>query len=96
MFKQFTLYLSTYFNYLFFFKHYLKQKLVAVLIISVCVSFMDALSLSVFIPLFDVANANATAQASKLSSLFRQLLDFLQLPATINSVLLIMVVFLSI
>lgn len=96
MFKQFTSYLSTYFNYLFFFKNYLKQKLLAVLIISVCVSFMDALSLSVFIPLFDVANANATAHGSKLSRVFSQLLDFLQLPATINSVLLIMVIFFSI
>ena len=86
-------YASSYFNYLFFFKQYLRQKLVAVVVISFFVSLMDALSLSIFIPLFDVAANRTPANSSKLSVYFTQLMQGLNWERSINNVLVVMVVF---
>lgn len=86
--------LKTNFEHLFFFYSYLKTKLLYVVLFSFFVSLLDALSLSMFIPLFEVASQSSNATGSnKLSHYFISFLDFLNLAPTINSVLFLMVFF---
>jgi len=86
-------FLKANFEDLFFFYSYLKTKLLYVVIFSFFVSLLDALSLSMFIPLFEVASQTEKSTDNKLSHYFISFLEFIHLEATINSVLLLMVFF---
>jgi len=86
-------FLKTNFEDLFFFYGYLKTRLLNVVVFSFFVSLLDALSLSMFIPLFEVASQGSKATDNKLSHYFISFLEFVSLEATINSVLLLMVFF---
>lgn len=86
-------FLKTNFEHLFFFYSYLKTKLLYVVLFSFFVSLLDALSLSMFIPLFEVASDKEAASGNKLSQYFISFLELLNLSASINSVLLLMVFF---
>lgn len=86
-------FLKTNFEHLFFFYGYLKTKLLYVVLFSFFVSFLDALSLSMFIPLFEVASNSAKATTNKLSQYYISFLETVNLEVTINSVLLLMVFF---
>lgn len=91
--KKIVQYLKTYFEHLFFFYKYLRSKLFYVIVISFFVSLIDALSLSMFIPLFEIASSPSKGSKSPLSSYFQSFLDFLHITPTINSILLLMLVF---
>lgn len=86
-------FLKTNFEHLFFFYSYLKTRLFYVVIFSFFVSLLDALSLSMFIPLFEVASQGAKAAGNKLSHYFISFLELFNLTPTINSVLLLMLFF---
>lgn len=86
-------FLKTNFEDLFFFYSYLRTKLLYVVVFSFFVSLLDALSLSMFIPLFEVASQSTKGTDNKLSNYFISFLQFVNLEATINSVLLLMIFF---
>lgn len=86
-------FLKANFEDLFFFYGYLKARLFYVVVISFFVSLLDALSLSMFIPLFEVASESNKALDNKLSHYFISFLELLHLEITINSVLFLMVFF---
>jgi ABC-type multidrug transport system fused ATPase/permease subunit len=82
--------LKSNFKYLAFFYKYLKVRLIYIVLLSFFVSLLDALSLSMFIPLFEVASGHTnTAQASGLQSF----LERFDVSLTINNILLLMLVF---
>lgn len=85
--------LKSQFQYLLFFYQFLRGRLLLILIISVCYSLVDALSLSIFIPLFQVASGEASQTVGDKSSYFLAFFDAIGIQPTVNIVLILMVVF---
>ncbi len=76
-----------------FFYSYLRARFLYVILISFFVSLFDALSLSVFIPLFEIATEASSSKKSSLTQHFQDALNYLELPISVNSVLVIMLSF---
>lgn len=83
------------FKYFTFFYGYLKIKLLVVILFSFLVSLLDALSISIFIPLLNTSDKNKTegGQIDEYSKHVQDFLHFLNIPNTINYLLLVMLVF---
>ncbi len=91
--KKIIQFLKNYFEHLTFFYRYLKSKLFYVVLFSFFVSLLDALSLSMFIPLFELASNTTNTASTKLTSYFQSFLDFINVTPTINNILLLMLLF---
>lgn len=85
--------LKSYFHYLYFFYSILKTRLFFIFAISILYSFVDAMSLTMFIPLFQIASGEGSASSTGTSDVFMQVFNYLNLKPTVNSVLLIMLFF---
>lgn len=85
--------LKSNFHYLYFFYSVLRIRLFFILAISVLYSFVDALSLTMFIPLFQIASGEQTTTPSESSGVFLKFFQFFNLSPTVNSVLVIMLFF---
>jgi ABC-type multidrug transport system fused ATPase/permease subunit len=86
-------FLKSHFEHLFFFYSYLRAKLFYVIILSFSVCLLDALSLSMFIPLFEISTGSQNEKRSELSQYFQDFLDFFHIIPSINAVLIIMILF---
>ena len=87
--------LKSQFRYLHFFYQILKIRMLLILMISICYSLVDALSLSIFIPLFQIASGEETGNVGQKSSYFIQFFDWIGVQPTVNAVLIIMIFFFS-
>lgn len=85
--------LKSYFHYLYFFYSILKTRLFFIFAISILYSFVDAISLTMFIPLFQIASGEGSASSTGTSDVFMQVFNYFNLKPTVNSVLLIMLFF---
>ncbi|WP_395059677.1 ABC transporter ATP-binding protein [Flavobacterium sp.] len=81
------------FKYLFFFYRYLKTKILWIIIFSFFVSLLDAISLSMFIPLFDVASNSSQTKIAGEGFNFQSLFGYIGMEVTVNNILLLMLVF---
>lgn len=79
------------FKFFQFFYEYLKVKLFIVIVFSFLVSLLDALSISIFIPLLNSSGANKNMDS--YSVYVDRFLHFFNIPSTINYLLLVMLVF---
>ncbi|WP_374550737.1 ABC transporter ATP-binding protein [Flavobacterium sp.] len=86
-------FVKTYFKQVAFFYSYLRARFLYVILISFFVSLFDALSLSVFIPLFEIATDASSSKKSSLTNYLQDALNYVNLPISVNSVLVIMLVF---
>ncbi|WP_297511872.1 ABC transporter ATP-binding protein [Flavobacterium sp.] len=66
-----------------------------ILLISVFYSLIDALSLTIFIPLFQIASGEDTGSVSQKTSYFIRFFEWIGLQPNVNSVLLLMIFFFS-
>jgi len=87
--------LKSQFKYLHFFYRILKVRLIMILLISVFYSLIDALSLTIFIPLFQIASGEDTDSVSQKTSYFIRFFEWIGLQPNVNSVLLLMIFFFS-
>ncbi len=87
--------LKSQFKYLHFFYRILKVRLIMILLISVFYSLIDALSLTIFIPLFQIASGEDTGSVSQKTSYFIRFFEWIGLQPNVNSVLLLMIFFFS-
>ena len=85
--------LKSQFQYLHFFYRILKVRLLVIVLISVFYSLVDALSLSVFIPLFQIATGEETGVVANKTSYFIRFFEWISIQPTVNTVLVLMVVF---
>ncbi|MEN9336592.1 MAG: hypothetical protein RLZZ500_1579 [Bacteroidota bacterium] len=87
--------LKSQFKYLHFFYRILKVRLMMILLISVFYSLVDALSLTIFIPLFQIASGEETGTVNQKTSYFIQFFEWIGMQPTVNSVLILMIFFYS-
>lgn len=87
--------LKSQFKYLHFFYRILKVRLIMILLISIFYSLIDALSLTIFIPLFQIASGEDTGSVSQKTSYFIRFFEWIGLQPNVNSVLLLMIFFFS-
>ena len=85
-------YLKSNFHYLHFFYSVLRIKLFFVFLISVLFSLVDAVSLSIFIPLFQIATKEKSSSNQKSDDVFLEVLNFFHINPTVNTILVIMLV----
>lgn len=71
----------------------MKTRLFFIFAISILYSFVDAISLTMFIPLFQIASGEGSASSTGTSDVFMQVFNYFNLKPTVNSVLLIMLFF---
>lgn len=88
-------FLKNHFEHLFFFYSYLRAKLFYVIVLSFSVCLLDALSLSMFIPLFEISTSTDSGTKSELSQYFQSFLELFHITPSINAVLTIMILFFS-
>jgi len=81
------------FKYLVFFYRYLRGKILWIITFSFFVSLLDAVSLSMFIPLFDVASSGSNNKISGEGFNFQKLFSYIQMDVTVNNILLLMLIF---
>lgn len=81
------------FKHLLFFYRVLRGKLVVILFISILYSLVDALSLSIFIPLFQIASGEETTVVNSNSNYFTQFFMWIGIQPTVNIILIMMIVF---
>jgi ABC-type multidrug transport system fused ATPase/permease subunit len=81
------------FKYLTFFYRYLKSKIFLIVIFSFFVGLLDAISLSMFIPLFNVASDDSHAKTIESGLNLERLLGYINMSVTVNNILLLMLIF---
>ena len=83
-------YLKSNFHYLHFFFSVLRVKLFFVFLISLLYGLVDAVSLTIFIPLFQIATKERGSTNEKSNDVFIDVLNFFHINPTVNAVLIIM------
>ena len=83
-------YLKSNFHYLHFFFSVLRIKLFFVFLISFLYGLVDAVSLTIFIPLFQIATKERGASNQKSDDFFIEVLNFFHINPTVNAILIIM------
>lgn len=81
------------FKFFQFFYDYLKVKLLVVIAFSFLVGLLDALSISIFLPLLNSDSNNKTKNPDAYTVYFNEFLAFFGVPNTIGYILIIMIVF---
>lgn len=81
------------FKYLTFFYTYLRSKVLLIIIFSFFVSLLDAISLSMFIPLFDVASNGPKSKIAGEGFNFEKLFSYINMDVSVNNILLLMLIF---
>lgn len=81
------------FKYLVFFYRYLRAKIIWIIAFSFFVSLLDAISLSMFIPLFDVASNGPKSKISGEGFNFEKLFSYIHMDVSVNNILLLMLIF---
>lgn len=82
---------KSYFKYFAFFYSYIGKRLFLIFCLSFLVGVVDALGLSMFIPLFEAAGNGGEGASTE----FAQIITKLGIPFTVNNLLLLMVIFFS-
>lgn len=83
-------YLKSNFHYLHFFYSVLKLRLFFVFLISFLYGLVDAVSLTIFIPLFQIATREKNAPIEKSDDVFLEVFNFFNINPTVNTILIIM------
>lgn len=89
--------IKKYFSSLAYFYRYLRAKVFIAFLLSIFVSFLDGLGLTMFVPLLQVIGDEGMVNSQKMGKLSHliDVFDYIGIPLTIVSVLLIMMVFFS-
>lgn len=87
-------YLKSNLKYLHFFYSVLKVRLFFIFLVSICYSLVDAVSLTMFIPLFQIATGESNLSVkSENKEYFYKIFEFFNLEFTVNTVLFLMLFF---